>query len=111
LTELRKYDGTGGNPIYVGIRGNVYDVTRKGAGFYGPEGGYHLFAGREAARALAKGSLEQEEADNPDYSQLTLSELDALQSWESRFQDKYDHIGFVVADDNAKKAKLVEIAK
>ena len=27
MTELQKYDGQNGNPAYVAVNGNVYDVT------------------------------------------------------------------------------------
>jgi predicted heme/steroid binding protein len=50
--ELAKYDGSDPTlPIYLSIRGRVYDVTA-GRSHYGPEGGYHGFAGRDASRSF-----------------------------------------------------------
>ena len=51
-SELKQYTGENGMPIYVCIKGVVYDVS-SGAGFYGPGKGYSSFAGRDASRALA----------------------------------------------------------
>lgn len=53
LSELSIYDGKGSDGrVCVAILGKVYDCT-KGSRFYGPEGPYRTFAGRDATRALA----------------------------------------------------------
>nr|CAD1822270.1 unnamed protein product [Ananas comosus var. bracteatus] len=52
VEELALYNGTEeGLPILLGILGSVFDVT-KGRSHYGPGGGYHHFAGRDASRAF-----------------------------------------------------------
>ncbi|CAD6241974.1 unnamed protein product [Miscanthus lutarioriparius] len=86
--QLRAYDGTDpSKPIYVSVRGKVYDVT-SGRGFYGPGGAYAVFAGREASRALGK--MSKDEADvSGDLSGLTDKELGVLADWETKFQAKY----------------------
>ena len=43
----------------LGVAGNVLDVTEQGLRFYGPGAGYCQFAGRDATRSLALGSLAQ----------------------------------------------------
>jgi membrane-associated progesterone receptor component len=86
--QLRAYDGSDpSKPIYLAIRGKVYDVT-SGRSFYGPGGSYAMFAGREAARALGK--MSKEEADiSGDLSGLSDKELGVLADWETKFQAKY----------------------
>ena len=60
LLELSKYNGRDPmRPLLLAVRGRVFDVTT-GRAFYGPGAGYHLFAGREVARALAKVAVEEE---------------------------------------------------
>jgi membrane-associated progesterone receptor component len=60
LQELAAYDGSDpGKPLLIGIRGQVYDVTR-GRDFYGPGGPYGMFAGKDCTRALAKVSFDAE---------------------------------------------------
>ncbi|KAF2104671.1 cytochrome b5 [Rhizodiscina lignyota] len=59
--ELKGYDGSiEGRPIYVGLNGSIYDVTA-GARVYGPGGGYHFFAGRDAARAFVTGCFAEDQ--------------------------------------------------
>jgi predicted heme/steroid binding protein len=54
--ELKQYDGTDPTkPILLGVKGKIYDVSAKEE-FYGPGGAYSAFAGRDASRALAKGT-------------------------------------------------------
>ena len=50
-----------GGRTLLGVAGNVYDVTEKGLAFYGPGAGYCLFAGHDATRSLALGSLKEED--------------------------------------------------
>ena len=52
--ELKEY-GSGALRIYMGCKGTVYDVTE--SGFYGPNGGYPMLAGRDASLALASMDL------------------------------------------------------
>lgn len=50
--ELRKYDGKGPDGrICVAVCGKVFDVS-KGRRFYGPDGPYSTFGGKDATRAL-----------------------------------------------------------
>jgi membrane-associated progesterone receptor component len=74
-------------PIYVSIRGKVYDFT-SGHSFYGSGDAYAIFAGREASRALGK--MSKDEADvSGDLFGLTEKELGVLADWETKFQAKY----------------------
>jgi hypothetical protein len=45
----------------LGVHGNVYDVTALGLQYYGPGATYCQFAGRDATRSLALGSLKEED--------------------------------------------------
>ncbi|KAF9344731.1 hypothetical protein BGX34_005394 [Mortierella sp. NVP85] len=48
--ELSKHDGTEEDkPIYVAIKSTVFDVSTKKT-MYGPSGGYHCFAGKDASK-------------------------------------------------------------
>lgn len=46
-------------PIYVAINGSVFDVSANPS-MYGPGGGYHFFAGRDAARAFVSGCFRED---------------------------------------------------
>jgi predicted heme/steroid binding protein len=58
--ELAAYDGT--NPelqLLVGLNGSIYDVSASPS-TYGPEGSYHFFAGKDAARAFLTGCFQED---------------------------------------------------
>ena len=63
--ELAKHTGADGGRILLAVGGDVYDVTEKGKDFYGPGATYAQFAGTDATRALALGSLDREELNKP----------------------------------------------
>lgn len=63
IDELKQYNGedeTG--PILLAVKGDVFNVW-KGRNFYGIGGEYHIMAGRDATRFLAKNRLEEESED------------------------------------------------
>jgi len=79
------------NPIYLSVRGTVYDVSR-GRDFYGPGGPYATFTGEEVARAFALMSQDPKDF-NDDLTGLSQTELGILSDWEAKFQAKYDIVG------------------
>lgn len=107
---LLPYNGENDMPVYLAVRGRVFDVTR-GRNFYGPGGPYANFAGRDASRGLAFGSFDEEmltkDLDGPldTLSDLTKDQLEALQGWEERFLDKYLVVGKLVAAGEEDKAE------
>jgi len=89
--ELKNYDGKK-NPsgsILLACKGVVYDVTA-GASFYGPEGPYGVFSGRDASRALAKMDLQEQRSNVED---LTPAEKQTLNEWAAKFSTKYPVVG------------------
>jgi membrane-associated progesterone receptor component len=85
LEQLLEFNGVGEKSIYVAMKGDVFDVS-KARNMYGPEGGYHCFAGRESSRAMAKMSFEESELSNPDYSDLSPFEKSTLADWYEKFR-------------------------
>ncbi|KAG2326841.1 hypothetical protein Bca52824_009569 [Brassica carinata] len=85
----------------MAIKGNIYDVSQSRV-FYGPGGPYALFAGKDASRALAKMSFEENDLTG-DISGLGPFELDALQDWEYKFMSKYVKVGTILNKDGQGK--------
>jgi membrane-associated progesterone receptor component len=95
--ELAQFAGqTSTTPIYISVRGNVYDVSA-GRGFYGPGAGYHAFAGKEASRALGKMQVSEEEC-NAGWTNLNEEHRQTLADWEKRYVEKYPMVGIFKPD-------------
>ncbi|OAX41140.1 cytochrome b5 [Rhizopogon vinicolor AM-OR11-026] len=92
LEQLKEFDGSDlSKPIYVSIKGIIFDVTRK-SDVYGPGKSYNIFAGKDGSKGLGKSSLNLEDAV-PDYSDLPENEKKVLDDWFSFFQKRYNIVG------------------
>ncbi len=74
--------GYAAQPIYMGVRDKVFDVSFGGSEFYLEGGAYECLAGRDASRVLAKMSMTPEDIEGIlDYSCLTHREEKNLSDW------------------------------
>ena len=104
--ELYEFgNGNGDNAVLLlSIFGRVYDVS-SGDKYYGEGAKYHLFAGRDATRALATGCLQEKclgsntsdgelDSDKFEMNEKTMKEA---KKWVAFFEthDKYSHVGFL----------------
>lgn len=112
---LLPFSGEDGGPVFFAVRGKVFDVSR-GRNFYGPGGPYSNFAGRDASRGLACGSFDEDmltkDLDGPldTLEDLGGDEMEALQGWEERFNEKYDIVGRLVSVEDYEKEKAAKTA-
>ena len=84
--QLRAFDGKDDDtPLYVSLKGDVFDVS-EARSFYGPGGGYALFAGRDASKCLATMSLEEADLDQP-VDALNFGEREQLDEWHFKFKE------------------------
>ncbi|KAI0077955.1 cytochrome b5 [Panus rudis PR-1116 ss-1] len=102
---LEPFNGEDGKRILLAINGVVYDVTA-GRNFYGPNGMYANFAGRDASRGMAKQSFDLEmltPVDQPldKLDDLTQEEIDNMKGWMDHFSSKYIVCGRLVENDAA----------
>ncbi|CAK9141331.1 unnamed protein product [Ilex paraguariensis] len=96
LQQLKQYDGTDpSKPLYVAVKGRIFDVT-EGMSFYGPGKDYSMFAGKDASRALAKMSKNEEDVC-ASLEGLSEKEIGVLNDWEKKFEAKYPVVGNVVS--------------
>ncbi|EAN98494.1 hypothetical protein TcYC6_0121530 [Trypanosoma cruzi] len=95
--ELSKYNGRDEAPIYISVKGVVYDCSAA-AEFYGPGASYHVFAGKEVSRCLAKMLISDEEA-NAGWCNLTEEHREALDEWSAKYNEKYPVVGRFLPDD------------
>lgn len=91
--ELSPYDGSHDEdgPILFAADGLVFNVY-KGRNFYLPGCEYHIFAGRDATRLLARNKLE-EETEEEAKKTLNMAERAFLATWMYTFKGKYDIVG------------------
>ncbi|XP_017268613.1 neudesin [Kryptolebias marmoratus] len=95
--ELRRYDGTEeGQPIYMAVKGVVFDVT-KGKEFYGKNAPYNALVGKDSTRAVAKMSLDPADLTS-DTAGLTEEQLKSLNNiFEGTYKAKYPIVGYTAA--------------
>ena len=93
LAELGKHDGIASKRIFVGVKGDIFDVST--SSFYTPGGSYHIFAGKDASTSLAKGDLEGTYLNTPE-AELNEEEKHTLDEWHDRFLSKYRIVGKVL---------------
>ncbi|KAL2043279.1 hypothetical protein N7G274_003585 [Stereocaulon virgatum] len=93
MEELAKCDGTHSSHLtYVAIMGTVFDVSGNTA--YSPNNPYHVFAGKDASRALAQSSLKPADC-RPDWEDLPEKEKGVLKDWFTFFSKRYNIVGKV----------------
>jgi membrane-associated progesterone receptor component len=97
--ELNAYNGESdpSGPILLAVKGDVFNVW-KGRNFYGPDGEYHIMAGRDATRFLSKNRLE-EETEEERKVQLNIAERANLEVWYWTIKNKYQLVGNLVGYD------------
>ncbi|KAM4625017.1 neudesin [Polymixia lowei] len=95
--ELKRYDGSEeGEPIYMAIKGVVFDVT-KGKEFYGKGAPYNALVGKDSTRAVAKMSLDPSDLTS-NTTGLTKDELKSLDSvFEGTYKTKYPIVGYTAS--------------
>lgn len=92
--DLAPYNGTDPQkPILIGVDGEVFNAWRS-RDFYGAQGPYGVFAGKDATRYFAKQLVSLEDDDG---QPLTSEELDNMKSWKEFLRFKYDAAGTLVA--------------
>ncbi|RFU77666.1 progesterone binding [Trichoderma arundinaceum] len=80
------------NQLTTFPKGKVYDVTGNKA--YQPGGSYHVFAGKDASRALGKTSTKPEDVRS-DWQDLSDKEKETLEDWVTFFSKRYNVVGVV----------------
>ncbi|KAK6493758.1 membrane-associated progesterone receptor component 2-like [Huso huso] len=94
LEHLREYDGVQNPRILMAVNMKVFDVT-SGKRFYGQDGPYGIFAGRDGSRGLATFCLDKDALrdEYDDLSDLNAVQMESVREWEMQFLEKYDYVG------------------
>ena len=95
LAAIYKTDGR----LLIGCKGKIFDVSENE--MYGPNGGYHLFVGKDASVALGKMQFNPEFLDPKQLhwsKDLNKEELKILDDWETKFIGKYKIVGKILED-------------
>mmetsp|Transcript_16703 Transcript_16703/g.25026 ORF Transcript_16703/g.25026 Transcript_16703/m.25026 type:complete len:232 (-) Transcript_16703:64-759(-) len=100
--ELYEFGHGDSGVLLLSIFGRIYDVS-SGEKYYGKDGKYHLFAGRDATRALATGCLREhclgsktsDREPDSDVFELNEKSIKEAKKWVAFFEthDKYSHVG------------------
>ena len=82
-------------PIWLAILGRVYDVNRGADSYYGPNGGYKVFSGRDATRAFVTGEFKGAGLTD-DVTGLTPLQLGELDGWVKFYDKDYTYVGKLI---------------
>lgn len=101
---LEEMDGFDGAPLYLSIKGRVYDVSA-GKNFYGEGKEYHEWVGKDASRSFGtgcRGGVDKSGMDclSESLDGLSESELKEVDRWLELYElhDKYTFVGHLVDD-------------
>ena len=87
--QLNFFDGKTIDIILISLKGVIYNTT-SAPEFYGEEGGYHVYAGKESGRALGKMTLgkpqHDDDLENPWVDDLTPEQEKVLDDWIKLFK-------------------------
>eukprot|EP01125_Pyxidicula_operculata_P001874 TRINITY_DN11762_c0_g1_i1.p1 TRINITY_DN11762_c0_g1~~TRINITY_DN11762_c0_g1_i1.p1 ORF type:complete len:127 (+),score=20.09 TRINITY_DN11762_c0_g1_i1:147-527(+) len=93
-SELTKYNAP--PKIYIAVKGVVFDVS-KSESFYGPQGPYKLYAGKDASLGLARTSLDENDLKGT-IDDLEPEEIRTLDEWFTKFSSKYPKVGNLIPE-------------
>lgn len=102
--QLEEMDGYDGAPLYLSIKGRVYDVSAGGK-FYAEGGEYHDWVGRDASRSFGtgcRGGVDRTgmECLSESMEGFTDKEIKEIDRWLELYEthDKYTFVGYLVDD-------------
>mmetsp|Transcript_89927 Transcript_89927/g.178712 ORF Transcript_89927/g.178712 Transcript_89927/m.178712 type:complete len:168 (+) Transcript_89927:61-564(+) len=90
---LRPFTGENGGDILLSVVSYVFNVS-SGPQYYAKNiGTYSALAGMEASRPLAITSMEEEDVQSHDLTDLTDDQWEELFGWIDKYQEKYPLVG------------------
>jgi predicted heme/steroid binding protein len=95
--DLKPFNGVERPSIYVSVKNVVFDVAPQ---LYGSGAPYHVYAGKEISRALAKSRVDDVLCNKDFVKDVTASEAETLDLWFKKFEGKYAVVGWFVPDDD-----------
>ena len=94
--ELAKHGFNGPNkPLLLAVMGRAYNVDKGRDHYYGPNGGYNFFSGRDGTRAFVTGEFNDKGLID-DIRGLKPAEINELQTWIDFYNKEYVFYGKVV---------------
>ena len=94
--ELAKHGFNGPNkPLLLAVMGRVYNVEKGKDHYYGPNGGYNFFSGRDGTRAFVTGEFNEKGLID-DIRGLKPAEINELQTWIDFYNKDYTFYGKVI---------------
>ena len=100
-TESKEAATAGGHTIWLSILGRVYDVTSGGPSYYGPNGSYNFYSGRDASPCFHSGQNNEEGASAKLEEWEDDKHLMSVYDW-SLFYEKHETYEFMGVLVNSK---------
>ena len=108
--ELKQHGPNGPlSPVWLSILGQVYNVDKGKDSYYGPNGGYNFFSGRDGTRAFVSGNFTEDGLIEDIYG-LSPKECQDLKNWARDTYDKdYIFVGKLIGgfyDENGEPTEM-----
>lgn len=96
LNELAAHGHSGPlKPTWLAIVGKVFDVEKGVEHYYGPNGGYNFFTGRDGTKAFVTGQFD-EEGLTDDVEGLSPLQLGEIEGWIKFYNEEYTYVGKLI---------------
>jgi len=110
FASIPRKTGKDGEDIWLSILGKVFDVTS--GKYYGSQGGYKHFSGRDASSAFASGNFD-ENGMNQDTLTLTPNQIQEIVQWREFYveHEEYKFMGHLYGkyyDNDAKPTSALK---
>lgn len=105
INELAAHGVNGSlRPLWLAVAGKVFDVEKGAEHYYGKNGGYNFFTGRDGSKAYVTGEFNDEGLTD-DLTGLSPLQLTEIENWVEFYTKDYTYVGLLIGRFYNKEGK------